>query len=313
MPLDPVSTSLVLTDDLAPRQVSSRIHFIRGQHVILDSDLAWMYGVETKALNKAVSRNARRFPEHFRFQLSPDEWSNLRFQSGTSSVTHGGRRFLPYAFTEQGVAMLSAVLSSDRAVQVSIRIMDAFVEMRRFFLQNSTLFEKVNRLELRQLAHIAESDEKFNKLFNALEKSSTTDLATQGIFFEGQIFDAYAFVSALIRKAKKSINLIDNYIDESVLLLLGKRKSGVSAIIYTGKPSKQLQLDLCKNNEQYPTIQLAISPGWHDRFLIIDNQAVYHIGASLKDLGKKCFAFSRMDQMALQILNKLADSPPLAQ
>lgn len=310
MPLDPMASSLVLSDDLAPRQVSDRIHFIRGQHVILDSDLAWMYGVETKALNKAVSRNANRFPEHFRFQLLPNEWSNLRFQSGTSSATHGGRRFLPFAFTEQGVAMLSAVLSSDRAVQVSIRIMDSFVEMRRFFLQNATLFEKVDQLELRQLAHIAESDEKFNKLFNALEKSTTSDIASQGIFFEGQIFDAYAFVSALIRKAKKTINLIDNYIDESVLLLLGKRKSGVSAIIHTGRPTKQLQLDLCKNNEQYPPIHLAVSPGWHDRFLIIDNHAVYHIGASLKDLGKKCFAFSRMDQMALQILNKLADHQP---
>jgi hypothetical protein len=306
----PLATTSETSLDWTPQQVSSKIFLIRGQHVLLDNHLASMYGVETKALNKAVGRNLNRFPNHFRFQLTPKEWSDLRFQLGTSSDTHGGRRFAPYVFTEQGVAMLSAILNSKRAVHVSIKIVDTFVEMRRFFLQNADLFQKVERIEIRQLEHIAESDEKFNKLFNALDGHLSSDNPRQGVFFDGQIFDAYSLTCRLIRSAKKSIDLIDNYIDESVLTMLSKRNQGVSASIHMAKPSKQLQLDLEKHNSQYPPIHLQIADGWHDRFLIIDHQDFYHIGASLKDLGKKCFAFSKLEAIKPDILQKFPIGQP---
>jgi phage regulator Rha-like protein len=306
----PIAKTVKNSLELTQQQVSAKIFLIRNHHVLLDNHLAAMYGVETKALNKAVSRNLDRFPDHFRFQLNQEEWIDLRFQLGTSSDSHGGRRFAPYVFTEQGVAMLSAVLNSQRAVQVSIRIMDTFVEMRRFFLQNANLFQKVERIEVRQLAHIAESDEKFNTLFNALDSHRVSDPPRQGVFFNGQIFDAYALASKIIRGAKKSIDLIDNYIDESVLTMLSKRNQGVSASIHMAKPSKQIQLDLEKYNAQYPPIQLQIAVGWHDRFLIVDRQDVYHIGASLKDLGKKCFAFSRLDSLSPDILQKFPQGQP---
>ena len=306
----PIAETVKNSLELTPQQVAGKIFLIRDQHVLLDNHLAAMYGVETKALNKAVSRNLDRFPDHFRFQLTPEEWMDLRFQLGTSSDSHGGRRFAPYVFTEQGVAMLSAVLNSQRAVQVSIRIMDTFVEMRRFFLQNANLFQKVERIEVRQLAHIAESDEKFNMLFNALDSHRVSNPPRQGVFFNGQIFDAYALASKMIRRAKKSIDLIDNYIHESVLTMLSKRNQGVSASIHMAKPSKQIQLDLEKYNAQYPPIQLHIAESWHDRFLIIDRQDIYHIGASLKDLGKKCFAFSRLDSLTPDILQKFPQGRP---
>jgi len=182
--------------------------------------------------------------------------------------------------------------------------LEAFVQMRRYFLQNATLFQKIEQVETRQLKHIADSDEKFNRLFNALDDPSkkTPD---QGIFFNGQIFDAYAFASNLIREAKKEIVLIDNYIDDSVLTLLSKRNAKVAATLYTRKIHKTLLLDLEKHNAQYPKITLKTLAGFHDRFLIIDAKALYHLGASLKDLGKQCFAFSRMDDLLPEILDKL--------
>lgn len=318
------SEEIVVTSE----QVTGSIVVIRGVQVILDSDIAEMYGVETRRLNEQVRRNEERFPEHFRFQLTEEEWEKLRWQSGTSetdlalrsqSVTskgpktlrsqnatssHGGRRYLPYVFTEQGVAMLSAVLRSETAVQVSIRIMEAFVQMRRYFLQNATLFERIDQVETRQLRHIADSDEKFNRIFNALDARALQP-PQQGIFFNGQIFDAYTFASDLIRGAKSELILIDNYIDDSVLTLLSKRKPKVTATIHTRKVGKSLQLDLEKHNAQYPSITVQPLTGFHDRFLIIDNKALYHMGASLKDLGKQSFAFSRMDDLLPNILKYL--------
>lgn len=301
--------------DITAARITESIFVARNVQVILDSDIAEMYGVEARVLNQAVKRNIERFPEHFRFQLTEQEWEDqkghigfpktagsLRSQSVISS--HGGRRYLPYAFTEQGVAMLSAVLRSETAIQVSIRIMEAFVEMRRFFLQNATLFQKIEQVETRQLKHIADSDEKFNRVFNALEKQAQTP-PNRGIFFNGQIFDAYRFASGLIRSAKREIILIDNYIDDSVLTLLSKRKQDVAATVFTRKATKALQLDLEKHNAQYPAIRLELLPGFHDRFILIDAKELYHLGASLKDLGKQCFAFSRMDDLLPAILKQL--------
>ena len=312
MPSDKPTSAIELT----PREVAARIFSVRGSQVLLDSHLADMYQVETKALNRAVKRNAARFPESFCFQLTAEEWEvlkqtrtsnspdSLRLQSGTLNIPARGqhRKYLPHVFTEQGVAMLSAVLHSTTAITVSIRIIQAFVEMRKFLLQNAGLFQKVEQIELRQIQHIADSDEKFNRIFNALEVPATP---ASGIFHNGQIFDAYTFAASLIRQAKKSIILVDNYVDESVLTMLSKRAKSVSATIYTGKIGKQLDLDLRKHNEQYPTIEVRTITDYHDRFLILDRQTLYHIGASLKDLGKKCFAFSRMDSLAPEILSRL--------
>ncbi|WP_113637038.1 ORF6N domain-containing protein [Nubsella zeaxanthinifaciens] len=286
---------------IVPKEIRNLIYTIRGKQVMLDSDLAALYQVETKNLNKAVKRNIKRFPVSFCFQLTEEEVENLRFQIGTSSLNYGGRRYLPYAFTEQGVAMGSAILRSDIAVKMSVEIMEAFVEMRRMLISNASLFHRLDNIELKQL----EADQKFEEIFKALESDKLH--SEKGIFYNGQIFDAYAFVSDIIRSAKSSVILLDNYVDDTVLTLLGKRKTNVTATILTKSISNQLRLDLQRYNSQYPPIEIEVFSDAHDRFLIIDHTELYHIGASLKDLGKKWFAFSRMDievGRMLQILNK---------
>ncbi len=266
---------------------------------MLDSDLAEMYGVETKNLNLAVKRNSKRFPSIFRFQLSDKEWESLRLQIETSKEKRGGRRYLPFAFTEQGVSMLSAVLKSNTAIDISIQIMDAFVKMRKFITTHAGIFQRLENVEQKLL----DTDGKFEQLFKALEDKNQK--AKQGIFYDGQMFDAYVFIADLIKSAKKSIVLIDNYIDESILQLFTKRKQSVSVSIYTKNYSKILKQDLEKHNSQYPKITIEKFTKAHDRFLIIDETTVYHIGASLKDLGKKWFAFSKIALNPDEILLKL--------
>lgn len=294
--------------------IQRKIFNVRDVQVMLDNDLAFFYGVETKALNQAVKRNIDRFPGEFMFQLSKienenlmrqveAEFNSLRSQFVTSKNNRGGRRYLPYAFTEQGVAMLSAVLKSDTAVKMSIQIINAFVAMRKFIINNAQLFQKIDFIEKKQLRYEMETDEKFERIFNALQKQDLDP--KRGIFFDGQIFDAYKFVSDLIRKGEKSIHLIDNYIDETVLELFTKRKENVIVTIFTSNITKVNKLDLQKFNSQYPAIEVKEFKNSHDRFMIIDNENVYHFGASLKDLGKKWFAFSKFDKEALQILDKI--------
>jgi len=286
--------------NISPNEIRNLIYSIRGKQVMLDSNLASLYHVETKNLNKAIKRNIERFPASFCFQLNEEEAEILRFQIGTSSLSYGGRRYLPYVFTEQGVAMASAILRSHIAVKVSVEIMEAFVEMRRILMSNASLFHRLDKIELKQL----EADQKFEEIFKALENDRLH--SEKGIFYNGQVFDAYALVSDIIRTAKSSIILLDNYVDDTVLTLLGKRNNDVSATIYTKNISNQLRLDVQRYNNQYPRIEIEIFPDAHDRFLIIDDTELYHIGASLKDLGKKWFAFSRMDievGRMLQILN----------
>jgi len=327
---------------IAIENIQSMILTIRGVQVMLDSDLAAVYDVETKILNRAVKRNIDRFPESFRFQLTEEEYDslrcqigtlnekNLKFHSGTSNddeslrsqiVTSSAkslrsqiatletgrgkhRKYLPYAFTEQGVSMLSAVLRSETAIKVSIQIINAFVEMRRFIQHNANIFTRLDLVERRQIAFESETGKNFEKIFQALEAGEPPK---QGIFYDGQVYDAYSFVADLIRKAKKSLMLIDNYVDDSVLTMLGKRKNGVQTIIYTKTISKQLALDLKKHNAQYPPIDAKTFKDAHDRFLIIDEKEIYHIGASLKDLGKKWFAFSRFEIGGFEMLNKIGD------
>jgi len=292
--------------------IEQKIHTVRGLQVMLDSDLAELYGVESKRLNEQVKRNIERFPDSFRFQLTQSEVDtiglqvvtlikdkNLRSQIATTSSKHGGRRYLPYVFTEQGVSMLSAVLKSKTAIEMSIEIINSFVQMRKFLSQNAAVFQRLENLEQKQQL----SDKKLDTILNAIEDKTLKP--KQGIFFDGQIFDAYVFVADLIKSAKTSLVLIDNYVDESVLILLSKRDNNCKVTIYTKTISKQLQLDLKKYNEQYPPIEIKILKEAHDRFLIIDDVTVYHIGASLKDLGKKWFAFSKFDKEALVLLEKL--------
>ena len=277
---------------------------IRGKQVMLDRDLARLYGVETKRLNEAVKRNIERFPEDFMFQLNKEEFenwksqivtSNWMSQNATSNSVIMGARKLPYAFTENGIAMLSGLLNSQTAIRVNIEIMRAFVAMRHTLLSNNQLFSRIENIEHNQLLMIQwkdKTDSQINTLFQTLAKHEPP---TEGVFHNGQIFDAYKFATDLIKSAKKSLVLIDNYVDESVLLMLSKRKQGVTAKIYTSQITQQLRLDLQRHNTQYPPINIVKHTTSHDRFLIIDDTEVYHIGASLKDLGKKLFAFSKLN------------------
>lgn len=295
------------------KEIENRIFTIRGEQVMIDRDLAELYQVETRVLNQAVKRNVERFPESFRFQLNDDETAELvstcdRFgflqsksmtpSSRSQLVTlnlsgnkQGGNiKYLPFAFTEQGVAMLSAVLRSDIAVKVSIQIINAFIEMRKFIANHSGLLQRMEGVERRQL----ETDQKFERVFKELEHKNA--IPTQGVFFDGQVFDAYELVSNIIRSAKKSIVLIDNYIDDTVLTHLSKKEKGVMVLLLTKNPAKQLLLDVQKVNDQYGGFILKTFDKSHDRFLFIDSNDVYHLGASLKDLGKKWFAFSKLEK-----------------
>jgi len=282
---------------ISVENVRNLIFSFRGSQVMIDRDLAELYGVETKVLNQAVKRNIERFPNDFRFQLTENEKIKLvtncdRFGKLKHSSVN------PYAFTEQGVAMLSAVLRSKMAIKVSIRIIKAFVEMKKFISNNAAIFQRLENVEMKQLI----TDEKIDKIFEALENNSLKP--KQGIFYDGQIFDAYKFVNELIKEANKSIVLIDNYVDESILTLFSKNQQ-IDVIIYTNRINKQMKLDLDKYNAQYKSIKIKHFNKAHDRFLIIDNKDIYHFGASLKDLGKKWFAFSKFNIKAIEILSKL--------
>lgn len=285
------------------KDIKSLIYVVRGQQVMLDSDLAMIYQVETKVFNQAVSRNIERFPENFRFQLTKEEFDTLRSQIATSDG-RGGRRYRPYMFTEQGIAMLSGVLRSDVAVQASIRIMNTFVEMRRFIANHALLFEKVSDIELKQLEYQKNTDEKFDKVFRYIEDHAESE---QKIFFDGQIYDAFSLITSIIRKAQKEIILIDGYVDVDTLNILAKKNAGVDVKIYTYAIAQLTNRDAAKFNAQYPTLTVKKTQVFHDRFIILDGGTAYHIGASIKDAGKKCFAISLIDDpgVVTDLLNRL--------
>ena len=274
------------------KTIKQKIFTIRGKQVMLDRDLAELYNTETKVLNQAVKRNLERFPTDFMFKLT-----NLEKNELVTNCDH--LKLLKYSyqesyvFTEQGVAMLSSVLRSKKAIEVNIQIFRAFIEMRKYISKNLELFQRLDKVENKLLTY----DKNFEQIFNALEDKT---LPNKGIFFDGQVFDAYKFISELIKSAKESIILIDNYVDETVLTLFEKRNENVKVEIYS-ELTKQLELDLKKFNSQYERIEIKQFNKSHDRFLIIDNQ-VYHFGASLKDLGKKWFAFSKMDKGFKEII-----------
>ena len=268
---------------------------IRGKQVMLDRDLARLYGVETKVLNQAVKRNIERFPERFMFQLTDDEFFKLvticdRFSTLKHSTSY------PFAFTEHGVTMLASVLRSEIAVQMSIKIVDAFVAMRHTLLNNDQLFNRIESIEHHQLIMLERQDKTESQIETIFQALSRYELPKENVFYNNQLFDAHILMSQLVESATRCIVVIDNYVDASVLTLLSKRKQEVSAEIYTYKISHQFSLDLEKHNAQYPAVEVFVSKKSHDRFLIIDDN-VYHVGASIKDLGKKLCAVMQMNSI----------------
>ena len=289
--------------------IRNMIYTVRSQQIMIDYELAMLYGVETRVLNQAVKRNIERFPERFRFQLTKDEYENLISQFVISSLEegksdYGGRRKLPYVFTEQGIAMLASVLRSEVAVQTSIHIMDSFVEMRRFLANNALLFERISNVELKQLEYKRETDEKLGRIFDYI---SQNEESAQKIFFDGQRYDAFSLIVELIQKAEWEITLVDGYVDVKTLNLLAKKKEHVSVTVYTQKKTRLTNTDCDNFNAQYPSLEVKYVATFHDRFLIIDRETAYHVGASLKDAGKKCFGISLIqdEKIVRDILQRL--------
>lgn len=280
---------------VSDKEIQNLIYVVRGQQVMMDSDLAALYQVETKVFNQAVKRNITRFPDAFRFQITDKEYEGLRSQVVTSNG-RGGRRYLPYVFTEPGIAMLSAVLNSDLAIHVSIQVITAFVEMRKFLVNNSLMFEKISEVSWRQLKYEKKTDERFEQVFDYIAEHQEV---RQNIFFEGQIYDAFSLLVKLVGSAEKSIILIDNYVDANTMNILAKKKRNVNVHLYTMQQTKLTAADVKTFNRQYPKLEVKYIESFHDRFIVLDDIKAYHVGASLKDAGKKCFAINRLEDEGL--------------
>ena len=283
--------------------IKNLIYNIRGKQVMLDSDVAMLYHYETKNVNKAMKRNVERFPEDFCFQLTMTELKEMWFQNGTTlekdNIKYRSEKYLPYVYTEQGISMLAGILKNEIAVQVSIRIMRAFIEMRKFILNNGQVFERLTNVEyelLKQNKMLTDHEKKFEKVFDELQNNKEKEFK-QKIFFDGQIYDAYSLIIDIIKKAKNKILIIDNYIDDSILKMLSKKNENVEVVILTSQNCNITKLDIQKFNKQYANLKLAYTNKFHDRFIVIDNKELYHCGASLKDLGKKCFAINKMEDI----------------
>lgn len=273
--------------DISQYEIEKLIITIRGEQVIIDQDVARLYKVTTKRLNEQANRNSARFPNNFRFVLTKAERDEVVAKCDhLKSLKY--RPTMPYAFTEQGIGQLSSVVHSKKAIETSIKIMNAFVAMRRFMVQNLNILMRIAHLERHQI----ETDEKIDAILDKMEQNSPKMLPEQ-IFPTGCVWDAWSYVSDLVRSAKSRIILVDNFVDDRVLSLFTKRADGVSATIYT-RYSEQFLTDLKKHNEQYPEIQFTQLPHRnHDRFLIIDNK-VHFLGASLKDMGAGLCAVTEM-------------------
>jgi len=269
---------------------------------MLDSDVAMLFEYETKDLNRNVRNNNERFPEYYCFQLTEEEYRSLRCKNFTLKNRGRGkhRKYMPYVFTEHGITMLAGLLKSQMAVSVSIKIVNNFIEMRRFLYNNGQVFERLTNVEYKLLEH----DKKFDKVFNEFQKNNKEDVKLK-IFFDGQIYDSYSLVVNFIKSAKEKILIIDNYIDDSVLEMLLKKNKNVKVTILTSEKSNISKLDVQKFNKEYPILEIVKTDKFHDRFLVIDNKELYHIGASLKDLGKKCFAISKIEDK--DYLKKVTD------
>ena len=292
----------LMMKELSNEEIKNLIYTIRGKQVMLDSDVAMLYHYETKNINKAVKRNIERFPEDFCFQLTKAEMDKMWFQNGTTlkgeNNKYRSEKYLPYVFTEQGIAMLAGILKSDIAVKVSINIIKSFVEMRKFLILNGQVFERLTNIESKLLEH----DKKFNEIFNQLQLE---DNIKQRIFFQGQIYDAYSLIIDIIKRANQKILIIDNYIDDSIFKMLTKKKKNVEVKIVTSSKSKIQNLDIQKFNKQYPSLKVTYTNQFHDRFIVIDEKELYHCGASIKDLGKRCFAINKIEDR--EIIEKIIE------
>ena len=298
---------LLIQNEFAIKDIKNLIYTIRGKQVMLDSDVAMLYHYETKKLNQAVKRNIDRFPERFCFQLTEEEleimWSQIVTTSKLEDNKYRSKKYLPYVFTEQGIAMLSGILKSEVAVQVSIKIIDAFVEMRKFISINKSLFEKVITIENKMDKKFIEQDKKFDIIFDQLQLEKNIK---QRIFFEGQIYDAYSLIIDIIKRANKKILIIDNYVDDSVLKMLTKKKNNVEVVILSSNKSNIQNIDIQKFNRAYPILKVARTNKFHDRFIVIDSKEMYHLGASIKDLGKKCFGINKIEDIEIiEIIEKI--------
>lgn len=310
---------LKIKNEITKEKIKNLIYTIREKQVMLDSDVAMLYNYPTKRINETVNRNKQRFPENFCFQLTNEEYevircknvtlnqnnmqekidNSLRSQFATLNENIGRgkhRKYLPYVFTEQGIAMLSGLLKNDIAIRVSINIMNAFVEMRKFLMLNGQVFERLTSMEYKLLEH----DKKFEEVFNQLQVEENIK---QRIFFDGQIYDAYSLIVDIIKKANMKILIIDNYIDDSILKMLAKKKNNVEVVILTSDKSNIEILDIKKFNKEYPILKVAKTNKFHDRFIVVDNKEMYHLGASIKDLGKKCFEINKIEDM--EIIEKI--------
>ena len=288
---------LSIQSQVSNEEIKNLIYTIREKQVMLDSDVAMLYHYETKRVNESVKRNIELFPAEFCFQLTSAEYEVLKTQFATSNI-RGGKHKLPYVFTEKGIIMLSGLLKNSVAIEVSIRIVEAFVEMRKFISTNGQVFERLTNVEYKLLEH----DKKFDEVFNQLQHEENIK---QKIFFEGQIYDAYSLIIDIIKKANQKILIIDNYIDESVLKMLTKKNKMVEVIIITSNKSAIENIDIQKFNKEYPILKIAKTNKFHDRFIVIDNKEMYHLGASIKDLGKKCFGINKIEDM--KIIEKFID------
>ena len=293
---------------LDANDIKRRIFTIRGKQVMLDSDLANYFGTTTGNLNRAMKRNIKRFPENFCFQLTKDDYYEiLRCQTGILELEQGKySKYLPFVYTEQGIAMLTSVLHTERAIAASISIMEEFVEMRHFIANNATLFVKISNVELRQLEYQKQTDKKFDRIFEYIGEHTETN---QKIFFDGQIYDAFSLLTELVQKADQEIILIDGYVDVGTLNVLAKKQPGVIVTVYTFAKTKLTEQDVAAFNAQYPKLEVKYTNIFHDRFLVLDGKTVYHIGASLKDAGKKCFAVSLLQDAKQELLKKLEEIP----
>jgi phage regulator Rha-like protein len=289
---------LAIQNELTNEDIKSLIYTIRGKQVMLDSDVARLFEYATKDLNRNVKNNIERFPEYYCFQLTNEEYKSLRCKNFTLNENGRGqhRKYLPYVFTEYGITMLAGLLKSEVAVNVSIRIVNSFIEMRKFISSNGQIFERLTNVEYKLLEH----DRKFDEIFNQFQLEENIK---QRIFFNGQIYDAYSIIIDIIKKANKKILIIDNYIDDSVLKMLAKKKNNVEVVILTSDKSNIDTLDIKKFNKEYPILKVAKTNKFHDRFIVIDNKEMYHLGASIKDMGKKCFAINRIEDV--EIIEKI--------
>ena len=295
---------LAIQNELTNEDIKNLIYTIRGKQVMLDSDVARLFEYATKDLNRNVKNNIERFPEYYCFQLTDEEYKSLRCKIFTLNENGRGqhRKYLPYVFTEYGITMLAGLLKSQVAVNVSIKIVNSFIEMRKFLASNGQVFERLTNVEYQ----LQEHNKKFDEVFNQLQLGENIK---QRIFFDGQIYDAYSIIIDIIKKANKKILIIDNYIDDSVLKMLAKKKNNVEVVILTSDKSNIDNLDIKKFNKEYPILKVAKTNKFHDRFIVIDNRAMYHLGASIKDLGKKCFAINRIEDIEKKCfgINKIED------